>query len=492
MKDKTNRYGLIIILFLILGIIFRLFNFRAGFLFAHDQDLYSWIARDILVNHHQRLVGQITSVDGVFIGSFYYYLMAFFYWIFGMNPLSAVVPLALMAAGNIYSIYWVVKKHFGLKPGLMAAFIYAVSFGIAKFDRWSVPTLPTLAWSIWFIEVNLEMIKGKLEWLPLYGFLVGFVWQLHIALLPIVPLPIIAYFLGKNNLNVLWSKKYLRTVIAAILVFGITISPFLIFEIKHDFSQIKSMAASTQKDIGAPTGKMKLLKVIEAASRETQIRILYDFKIRQTDWFGLAWILLGGYLIFRKKISPVQALVWGLWLLLIFLAQFVSKRVVSEYYFTNIIPIFVIILALFVSDIFSQKLAFILGLLYLGFNLNWLINKSDEDQGYLYREQVVNYIKNDVVKNNYPCAAANFISDPGVGVGFRYLFWYNKIRLVKPETAGAPVYNIPIPWQLSMEENPVHYGRFGVLLPRPVKGKITEAECNDPKNQLDPLLGYTE
>ena len=476
---------------MILGLLFRLYNFKLGFSFAHDQDLYSWIAKDILINHHQRLVGQLTSVDGVFIGSFYYYLMAGFYWIFNMNPLSAIVPLTIIGLFNIWGIYWVVNRHFGKKAGFIASIIYAISFGVAKYDRWSVPTLPTLMWSIWFLEVILELLKGNLIWLILYGFLVGFTWQLHIALIPILPLPIIAFFMGNNNINSLWSKSNYKAVLLAILVFGISISPFFIFEIKHNFSQIKSMVVSTQKDIGAPTGKMKLLKVVDAVSKETEDRILNGVELKNVYWFAVSWLVIWGLALFFKKLSRQQGILLALWFLLICGAQFLSKRVVSEYYFSNLIPIYIVMLALILSE-FNDCILGTIVIIYLGFNFVWLMTKSEIDQSYLYREEVVNYIKTNAIKNNYPCVALNFIADPGVGVGFRYLFWYNGIKLVKPGTKNVPAYNIPIPWQLSGSENPVHYGRFGVLLPRITKDRITEAECNDPKNQLDPLLGYTE
>lgn len=69
---KEMFFGLMVIA---VASLFRLYNFEKSFSFAHDADLYSWIAKDIN-NGHQRLVGQLTSVPGVFIGSFYYYLMA--------------------------------------------------------------------------------------------------------------------------------------------------------------------------------------------------------------------------------------------------------------------------------------------------------------------------------------------------------------------------------------------------------------------------------
>jgi len=485
MKDKA------LWLFLILGLVFRLVNFERSFYFAHDQDLYSWIAKDIVVNHHQRLVGQVTSVDGVFIGSFYYYLMAVFYAFSGMNPLSAVIPLTILGLFSILSIYWVVNNNFGRRAGLIAGFIYAVSFGIASFDRWSVPTQPTLLWSIWFLAVILGLFKGNLKYLPLYGFLCGFVWQLHIALLPILPIPVIAFLIGNNKINLLWKARNIKFVLLAVCIFLVTLSPFLLFEFKHNFSQIKAMTVGINVNTGAVTGMPKLIKVIETSGRELLGRLwIMDF----TKFSGFSWILLilaVGYILFKNIISKKILFLFFVWYFMILLAQFVSKRVVSEYYFTNLLPIYIVVLAVSFDKIFNIFFIFGLAIVYLYFNAGWL-HKSDYDQSYFYHRQVVEYIKNESIKNNYNCVAINFIADPGVGVGFRYLFWYYGVKLVKPGTPGVPVYNIPIPWQLSAKENPKVFGRFGVLKPVRTNTLINSQECKKPEYQLDPLLGYTE
>jgi 4-amino-4-deoxy-L-arabinose transferase-like glycosyltransferase len=487
---KVKLSVICLTLLILLTGFFRVYNFEKQFSFAHDQDLYSWIAKDIIVNHHPRLVGQITSVAGVFIGSFYYYLMAVFYAILGMNPISAVIPLTAIALFNMGSIYWVVKRHFGRRSGLIAAFIYAISYGIAVFDRWSVPTLPTLAWSIWFLEVILELLKGNLKWLPLYGFLTAFTWQVHIALLPVTPLPIVAYLIGGNKLPKLWAKNNIKTVTVAILIFLITLSPFLLFELKHNFSQTRSMVTAEEEKMVGPTGKMKLLKVIDASGREFQQRLLFGNEMKPVFIYWLGFLLMFVWIIKCKRITYQQAIMLTLWYFLILLAQGTSKRIVSEYYFTNLVPMYVVVMAIFLSDIKENK---ILGLAALGYfliNFYWLVTRSDNNQSYYYRLQTVDFIKSEVAVNNYPCVAVNFIADPGVGVGFRYLFWYRGINLVKPGTPGVPVFNVSIPWQISAPEEATHFGRFGIVVPP--REKVKESICGDPRYQLDPLLGYTE
>jgi len=97
-----------------------------------------------------------------------------------------------------------------------------------------------------------------------------------------------------------------------------------------------------------------------------------------------------------------------------------------------------------------------------------------------------------MLKKNYPCVAFNYIADPGVGVGFRYLAWYRGISLVKSGSKNMAIYNIFIPWQLGLNESVVHFGRFGVKVPMMEKNILKPNDCLKKENQLDPLLGYTD
>jgi hypothetical protein len=243
--------------------------------------------------------------------------------------------------------------------------------------------------------------------------------------------------------------------------------------------------------MGGPTGKMKFYKVVDASGKEFQERLLYGFDYLSTSAIWIAILIITIYLLVRKKQDKkIIGLLWG-WILLILVTQFWSKRIVSEYYFTNILPVLIALLALFLDDI-DKRVVWISGILYLGINGYWLATRMDYDQSYFYKKQIVEVIKEDAIKNGYPCVALNFIADPGVGVGFRYLLWYNQVDQVKATSEGVPIYNVFIPWQLGYQQNPVHFGRLGVITPpRPVK-LITKDECKNSENQMDPLLGYTD
>jgi 4-amino-4-deoxy-L-arabinose transferase-like glycosyltransferase len=199
--NKFIKPKYLLIIFVLLCLFFRTYKLETYYTFEHDQDLYSWIVKDILVDHHQRMIGQLTSIDGVFIGPLFYYLLVPFYALFNMNPLSAIIPILIISVLTVISIYYVFSKNFKKETGLIGAFIYSVSLGSAFNDRWIVPTQPTILWSVWYLYVMLALLKGNFKVLPIVGILVGLIWHIHIALvILLIPIPI-AIFLSKKRLQ---------------------------------------------------------------------------------------------------------------------------------------------------------------------------------------------------------------------------------------------------------------------------------------------------
>ncbi|MDP2632357.1 MAG: glycosyltransferase family 39 protein, partial [Candidatus Curtissbacteria bacterium] len=250
----------ILLVILALGLFFRIYNFESLYTFDHDQDLSAWIVRDIIVNHHPRLIGQLTSIDSVFIGPLYYYVLAFFFAIFKMNPLSAHIPATLIGLATIASIYFVFSKLFTKTTGLVGAFFYATSISLVTLDRWIVPTLPTVLWSVWLLHVVLNLLKGNFKVLPIAGLLIGLIWHIHVGLLPLVFLiPAAILMSGKR-------PKFSKLIIPAIIIIFLSL-PIIVFETRHNFMQSKGFyqALSYVRE-DQPTGLLRLKMVLPGAS----------------------------------------------------------------------------------------------------------------------------------------------------------------------------------------------------------------------------------
>lgn len=483
---STSRIVLLIIL--LLGLLFRTYKLDVFYPWGHDQDLFAWIAKDILVNHHFRLIGQETSIIGVFIGPLFYYLIALSFAIFKMNPLSAAFITTVISLITIYSIYWVFSKFFSQSVGLIGAFLYAVSPGTVFLDRWVVPTQPTILWSVWFLYVLFSILKGNFQILIPLSILIGLIWHVHIAFIPLLILIPVAFFLSDKKPQIY--KYSLRAIFISLLILLSFLSPFFLFEIRHDFQQTKSLINAVYKDQDSLNGINRLFKVINSGGRSIAgAFILSGSVIKLNNYITSSLtILLPSvffYVWFAKILTKKQTILILVWYLIVMLSQFFSKRIITEYYFNNLFVIIFLTLALILNH-FRYVAIFLI--VYLAVVVIWFINKPDDLGGFMYKRQTIEYIKKDVSSKGYSCIAINHIENQrGGGTGFRYLFWLNNLPIV---TSGndVPVYNIVNPWTISASEISAKFGNLGVIIPS--GKKIDPDVCNKSERQLLPLWGF--
>lgn len=479
---------IILLIIILLGLFFRVYKLEIFYPWGHDQDLFAWIAKDIIVDHHFRLIGQETSITGMFIGPLFYYLIALSFLIFNMNPLSASIVTVVISLFTIISIYWVFNKFFDKNTAFIGAFLYAVSPGVVFIDRWVVPTQPTILWSVWFVYVLLSILKGNFQVLIPLSILIGLIWHIHIAFIPLLGLLPIAFVLSNKKDRKL--KFSLTTLTLFLLILLILTLPFFAFEIRHGSQQTKSLITATYQDRGDLGGEDRFIKVINSGGRSLAGAFLLSntvIQLNQKFTIILPFLLLIGifYLWSRRVFTKNQSILILIWFLLVFLAQFFSKRIITEYYFNNLFVILFLTLGLILNRL--QYVAIFLAIYAVAIGI-WFIGRPDDLGGFLYKRQVIEYIKKDASSKGYACIAINHIENQtGGATGFRYLFWLNNLLVI---TSGndVPVYSIVNPWTISASEISTRFGLLGVIVPS--KGKVDPSICNKPERQLLPLWGF--
>lgn len=483
---KRIRFPVILLTTIILiGLFLRLYKFSSYYVFDHDQDLYSWIVKDVLVDHHIRLIGQLTSIDGVFIGPLYYYLLLPFFALLKMDPQAALIPAALIAMLTILSIFYVFSKLFSNKVGILGSFLYATSTSMAFFDRWVVPTQPTVLWSVWYVYALFLLLRGDWSAILLVGILLGLIWHIHIAFLPLILLVPLAIFLSKKKVP---NRIYFAQ---GIFLFFLISLPFWIFELRHGFQQVHGFINALTDQRGESSGFARLPIVLSGGSKALSRPFLYG-SLNPTIFTYLMLILLITFTKLKRLFSGKQAVIIVGWVFLVLLSQEFSKRATSDYYFNSLMIISILLVSLslaFLTKISNlmEKIVWLFMILFLVVNLIFLFNTPVSVNGYLEKRGVIEYIKKDSLINNYPCVGINYIAAIGTNVGFRYLSWLYGLNVVQGGV-DIPVYNVTIP--LVHLPNEVVFGNIGLLLPEK-SGSINIDACRDPSRQLKPLLGFT-
>lgn len=493
MMKFNKKYLYVLGLILLISLFFRTFAIIDRASFSHDGDLYSWIVKDIVINHHFRLIGQETSAPGIFIGPLFYYLLIPFFLLTNMDPIGAIFPILIFGILTTLSCYFVFSKLFNNIIGLIGAFLQATLLSLVNWDRWIVPTAPTHLWTIWFLYIVVSIARGNYFLFPVLGFLAGLTWHIHVALAPTFLAVPVAIIISKK----LPSLKKLGLFIIAFLIPTI---PLFLFELRHNFSQTVNLLQNFTISHGGGVGFSKLNLLIIKMINNLSTLLTSPQSLPGIDHriLSLLVILILIWMV-RKKIILIKDLLPLLfWILGIILFYSFSSTIISEYYLENINVIYLLLISLLLYklwNIFKYGKIIVLFLLAIILikNLIFFTTVSVYKEGYLEKKAVVEYIYQDSLKQNFPCFAISYITDPGRNTGFRYLFWLKKLHVNQP-SSGSPVYTIVIPSELAQEAIKEKFGNIGVILPDNIPDrKRLENSCSGQNSNLtDPLFGYTE
>ena len=234
---KKNRWEAIALLIILLAAAFlRLFRINGYMTFLGDEGRDVLVVKRMIVDHKLTLLGPTASVGGFFLGPIYYYLMIPFLWLFRLNPVGPAVMVALFGIATVYLVYQVGKDFFGASAGLIAASLYAVSPVIIAYSRssWNPNLMPFFSLLIIYL-LWLTVKKKKLHLLGLVGFLLGITFQLHYLATFLVPI-IVIYLLFLT-----FKKENLKNYCYGLGGFFLGWSPFLLFEIRHQFPNLLTL-----------------------------------------------------------------------------------------------------------------------------------------------------------------------------------------------------------------------------------------------------------
>lgn len=484
---------LLLVLILVIGLFFRTYKVIDRFNFDHDGDLSSWIVKDIAIDRHPRLIGQLTTAPGIFIGPGYYYLITPFYLLTNMDPVGGIIPITLIGILTMFSYYFVFSKLFNTQVGLIAAFLDTVLLSLVQLDRRVVPSTPTNIWVVWYFYIVLNIARGNYSVLPILGILLGAIWHIHIALIPaLIAIPVAILVSRKIP-----TKKQIFSFALALFV---TSLPLIIFEARHNFQQTNSLIANFFTKNDGATGLYKFQQVLEMVTKNinTLFFMPQSFKITQNPIFVLLILLSAIILIKRKLLSLKEIIVLYGWTLGVITFFSLSSSPISEYYFANIEIIFLTLISLCLylllkSSVFGKILVIGLLLFLTVKNGYFMVTQYFYHKGYIEKKAVVDYIQKDAANKGYPCIGISYITSPGENSGFRYFFYLKNMYLVRP-SLDIPVYNIVIPDELALGEVKQKFGHIGVIPPThiPSKETITKS-CQAPNSNLtESMFGYVD
>lgn len=312
-----NHWALIAIL--ILGAVLRLINLESQVTFLGDQGRDARIMRDLILLRDLPAIGPPTSIGQIYSGPFFYYLMAPFLLLSGLNPVGPAYGTVLLSILGLLAIYIITAKLYHRGVALCVVVLMTTSWINITYSRfsWNPNLMPyfsflTIAAYLYLHQKPQSIYRGIL-----LGVAAGLSLQLH-YLSGFITLGLLVL----HGIQLLRStqKKEIAVSFLAIAGGGIAVmSPLLLFELKHSFlntNNLITLFSHMAQSEGGPSYFSELNTTI------TQV-VLY---ITQTTLSPLiAHVLFWGVLILASiKARRSKSLFLGVnvWLVALFFILF--------------------------------------------------------------------------------------------------------------------------------------------------------------------------
>lgn len=225
---KKNKVVIFVSLIFIFELFLRFYDMSGKSPFGYDQVDNAWAAQNMIANHKFPLVGMVAKGNsGIYIGPYYYYLIAICYWIFNLNPIASAVFAGLTSIFTFWVIYYVAKKLFSTEVAIIAVFINTFIFRAIIFDRvqWPVNLIPGISLLIFYVLYRIT--QGEVKKIITLALLVGFSFSIHFTSIffPIIIILVLPFFPR--------SKGTLKYIFISIPIFVILLIPNIIYQIQR-------------------------------------------------------------------------------------------------------------------------------------------------------------------------------------------------------------------------------------------------------------------
>lgn len=453
--NKENKIDLFILIgILVVAFVLRIYRLPEMVGFDFDQEYAAIFASGIINEYPVQLLGQGLSVQGLFMGPFYFYYLVPFFAIFNLHPIGGYIGSIVLGLIITALYYFLLRDVFGRKAGLIASFLRAILFLKIGNDWVMAPSYSSelvilLTWYFLY-----KYWKGSYKYLVGLGFVFGLYTSFHPILFPFY-LVFIIFIILKHFVK--RDKIKIRYFVFSFLLFLIPLAPLVLFEYLHKFQEVKvlfaldgtsSATSKTTKDLidyslivlkypGTVLGISKLMNII------------IPFSI----------LIYSGFILMSiKKLSFYEEKFHLLFFpitIIVFICYYYFLQIrMSDYYLLGVEVIFFIYLCGILGFLMEKKfkLTLLILAIILVLNLKLLVDHWNRPFSLSLKdkESVVREIARLAPDNKLNL---NLTYDYGQQYGFGYLLRLYKIDPKRGD--NNPTYNIIVPSSKVTEGNKI-------------------------------------
>lgn len=422
----------IIFLILFLGIVYRLFiSANGNFIFNMDNARDMIDVREMVVLGKMRLIGPTTSIDGVYFGPFWYYMLAIPFVLTGGNPYGSIVLEILLWAVGGYFLLSLVYKYYGKLSLFAVSLLWLASNFIVLGTQYAFNPNPVLFLTPVFIFSLLKYIETQRPlFLYFSWFLAGAFFHFIVPVGIFMPaIIILAIFL--TNRNLLMRKEQL----IGLAFFVITFLPQIIFDLRHNFFMTKSLFEYRSIAHGSASAMPDAkFRTIFKSFYETLLPTFMNFKI----FTNAVLVAFGGICIYFVRIRKMPDKLTLICLSLLFVNLFGLQPIKIEilrWYLNASLVAALILVGFIISTLEKKRFSWMAYILVVSLFVFTLQNVSE----YIH-VAIEGNPGNSIFKNEI--AAVDLVYQKASGKNFKvysylpsvydfpyqYLFWWHGLK----------------------------------------------------------------
>lgn len=353
--------GISLIISIVLG---TLHFFKADTFYETDIARDFLLLDDMVSQHKISFIGGRSSIPGVFHGPLYYWLALPFFALSGGNPIMVSILWLGLYWLFLAAFYYIGKKIFGGKFALIATTLIA-SLTSTIPNGFTHTVIANFLIMPFIYMVYLYCKNNKIWQLIGAVLLAGLLIQFQMAF----GVPALILLGGYTIYHIIKNKKYAHLLAGFVIL--LPLSTFVVFDLRHDFIQIKSVVAYLATDNNTESVRNYLLNRIASILESFNLIIVHTEQLRNvTSVAVIASLLWLVWLNYRSKnknksiIALSMLVIFGFWLVTL-----PFKGNVWPQYYRPLLPVIVFAMVFFLLNFVPKKISAAVLLLVIGNNL---------------------------------------------------------------------------------------------------------------------------
>lgn len=359
----------LLLIIISMGAFLRIYRMRDYMVFLGDEGRDMLVIYNIL-HGHLTLLGPTASVGGFFLGPIYYYMITPFLWLFNYDPVGPSFMVVLFGLATIFLVYKIGSEFFNRTTGLISALLFAISPIVVSFSRssWNPNVMPFFTLATLY-SLYKGVVEKSLPILFVSGLLFGITMQIH-YLATFVGVIIFLYLtiIGIKNKNIV---ELIKQYLVYFFGFVLGLSPFFLFELRHNFTNIINVVNFIFKsgETGAGAGFFYIIEFVLTrlfGGLVLSFPLKQDFILYSSNILD-SWLLISFlltllsivYFLYRfyenKKDFPKYLLIF-LWFFVGILLFGLYKKPIYDYYLGFLFPLPFLLIGFYFSHLLKRDL----------------------------------------------------------------------------------------------------------------------------------------